>query len=213
MKVKICGITRAEDARVAAEAGAWAVGFIFFQKSPRYVAPETAARISLGLPLSMEKVGVFVNERPSEIERIARIAGLTSVQLHGDESPESCGALSLPVIKVFRDSGNPDLKAYVGYCTSFLLDSKAPPGVWGGSGIRSDLEFAKNFRALRDSRAPGVDFLLAGGIDPTNAASAIREARPDGLDVSSGVEDAPGIKNAAKIRALMAQVPVRARKS
>lgn len=206
MKVKICGITRAEDARAAADAGAWAIGYIFYSKSPRYVTPESAARIGLGLPKGLERIGVFVNERPNEIERIAKVAGLTQVQLHGEESPEACGSLSLPVIKVFRDSGRPDLRAYALCCSAFLLDSRAPVGVWGGTGTPSDLQFAKSFRALRDSQAPDTEFYLAGGIDFGNAAAAVREVQPDGLDVSSGVEDSPGVKNAEKIRALIAQV-------
>jgi phosphoribosylanthranilate isomerase len=206
VKVKICGITRAEDARAAADSGAWAIGFIFYSKSPRYVTPGAAAKIGMGLPSHLERFGVFVNERPNEIERISKEANLTRVQLHGEESPEACSSLSLPVMKVFRDVGQPQLRTYASVCTSVLLDSRAPVGVWGGTGTRADVEFAKTFRELRNSQAPDLEFFLAGGIDASNVLSAIHEVNPDGLDVSSGVEDAPGIKSAAKIRALLQAV-------
>ena len=134
--VKICGITRPEDALAAAKAGAWAVGYIFYAKSPRYIKPGSAGRISDALPREVEKVGVFVNENPEEIARVAMMAGLTRVQLHGDETPETCAAIKLPVTKVFRELGRGDLRAYAATCKAFLLDSPAPAGVWGGVGKR-----------------------------------------------------------------------------
>src|SRR4051794_8356989 len=129
MRVKICGITRLEDALVAAESGAWAVGFVFYRKSPRFIEPEHARKIVDALPRTLEKVGVFVNESVDEMERIARVAGLTRLQLHGDESPATCAGLSLPVVKVFSDAVLPDLKSYA-KLSAFMLDAHAPEGVW-----------------------------------------------------------------------------------
>src|SRR4051812_2643717 len=134
MKVKICGITRPEDALAAAKAGAWAVGYIFYAKSPRYIKPGAAGRISDALPREVEKVGVFVNESAEEIARVAQLAGLTRVQLHGDENPAACAAISLPVMKVFREIGRGDLRSYASSCKALLLDSPTPAGVWGGIG-------------------------------------------------------------------------------
>jgi phosphoribosylanthranilate isomerase len=206
MKIKICGITRLEDARTAADAGAWAIGFVFYAKSPRFVAPELAREIGSAMPAALEKVGVFVNEDPAEVLRIARAAGLTRVQLHGDESAEYCGRIGLPITKVFRDSAKPKLAAYAGVVSALMLDSQAPAGVWGGTGRAADRDFARSFRALRDLEAPRLPFFLAGGLAPGSVSLAVRELRPDGLDVSSGVEDSPGIKSAAKIRAFIKEV-------
>jgi phosphoribosylanthranilate isomerase len=206
VKLKICGITRAEDALAAARLGAWAVGFIFYPKSPRYIEPQRARAIVDQLPAGLEKVGVFVNPGPGEAERAARQAGLTRVQLHGTESPEECAAVGLPIIKAFSEGSDSDLARYSRVASIFLIDSRAPDGVWGGTGKRAEEESVVKFMKRRKLEAPRSEVFLAGEIDETNVTAAIRAFSPDGIDVSSGVEDSPGIKNETKMRALFARL-------
>ena len=189
VRIKICGITRSEDALAAAELGADALGFVFYPRSPRYLAPEAAANIIAGLPSFVTTVGVFADSPLEEVRRVAALAGLDRVQLSGEESPEYCRSLGLRWIKAFRLAGRDDLNKIPAYgeCPDILLDSYVK-GVAGGSGAKFDWSWAAE--AGKYGRV-----ILAGGLDPDNVALAIRTAGPFGVDVSSGVESAPGIKN------------------
>lgn len=196
-RVKICGITRLPDALAAAEAGADALGFNFWPGSSRYIAPSRARRIVEQLPPLVTPVAVFVNEPTAGVKRKAKRAGITTVQLHGEESPKQAEALvraGLTVIKAlsvgegFRVAR---LRAYKNVA-GFLLDTQVK-GLRGGTGKTFDWSKARVARRI------GKIF-LAGGLTPANVARAIRAARPYAVDVSSGVERRPGIKDAKKVR-------------
>ncbi|MCD6337857.1 MAG: phosphoribosylanthranilate isomerase [Verrucomicrobia bacterium] len=198
VKVKICGITRREDALVAAEAGADAVGFVFFPKSPRFVTPEAAAGICRGLPPFLARVGVFVNPEADFVRRAVALCGLTVLQFHGEESPQFYEQFRpLPVIAAFRIGREEDLAALPRRpADAWLLDASRD-GAYGGTGVSFDWNLAAAAKEL------GAPIILAGGLTPENAAEAARRVRPYALDVSSGVESAPGVKDAAKIRAFL----------
>ena len=198
MRVKICGLTRAEDALLAAELGAWAVGFVFWAGSPRYVAPERARAIVDALPASVTPVGVFVDQPVEEVDAIARGVGLGAVQLHGTESPAYAGGLKLPVIKALRvtDAMSETARDEWPEATTLLIDT-IDPERRGGTGRVVDWSAAADVARRRP-------VLLAGGLRSDNITEAIRIVRPAGVDVSSGVERAPGVKDAALLRALFA---------
>jgi phosphoribosylanthranilate isomerase len=201
-QVKICGITRWEDARAAIDAGADALGFNFFPGSPRYVAAAEARRIARRAPRRVACVGVFVNERAAAIEAVAREVGLDIVQLHGEESPAEVTRLARrrPVIKVFRvrRGFQPSRLAKYRDAAAYLLDSFAG-SARGGTGRRFDWTIAARATAF----GPVV---LAGGLTPENVAEAIARVRPAAVDVCSGVESRPGQKDPARLRALLRAV-------
>jgi phosphoribosylanthranilate isomerase len=198
VKVKICGITSAEDALTAVEAGADALGFMFYASSPRCVTRETATQIVHHLPPFVAKVGVFVNPNAEEVRLAIADCGLDTLQFHGEESPEFCRQFGLKVLKAFRVQGPETLKALPTYSSmAWLLDSFVA-GSHGGTGNTFNWDIAAE--AVR----MGGRVILAGGLTPENAAEAVRKVRPYGLDVSSGVESAPGKKDAAKVRAFIA---------
>lgn len=202
VRVKICGITRAEDARAAVAAGAHALGFVFHEPSPRYLSPEKAAAIIKTLPPFVSTVGVFVNLAQAEIERIAKRAGLHVIQLHGDESPEQCLGYTRPVIKGFRFHETRtvrDLNAY--QVSGFLIDAKVA-GQWGGTGVPLDWELLSRDLDAGPKAVRGR-LLLAGGLNAANVGTAIRTVNPFAVDVSTGVEEEPGIKNDNKIKEFM----------
>jgi phosphoribosylanthranilate isomerase len=188
MMVKICGITNSEDALAAAGGGAGAIGFNFYPASPRYIAPEQAARISAMLPAEVCRVGVFVNAPPDEIARVQRLAGLDVAQLHGDEPPEALpsGIRVWKALRVDDSFGPSKMEPYD--VEAFLLD--APSAAYGGSGRRFD--WAK-------ARHTGRKIILAGGLDETNVREAIRLVRPWGVDACSRLEAAPGRKDHARL--------------
>ena len=193
MFVKICGITRAEDAAVAVTHGASAIGFIFWAKSRRYVDPDQARAIVRTLPPFVTPVGVFVNEPADAINAVAAQVGLGAVQLHGDETPELLDALVSPVVKAV---GRIDADTARRWPSRVRLLVDADERVQrGGTGITADWAAA----AVLARQRPIV---LAGGITPENVGDAVLTVQPFGIDVSSGVEDAPGIKNPEKLRAL-----------
>jgi phosphoribosylanthranilate isomerase len=197
--VKICGITRAADAAAAVEAGADAVGFVFWRRSPRAIDPKTARAIAAGLPPSIVRVGVFVDPLPEEASWIAEEAGLDVLQFHGSEPPESL--LALPrrcwkAVGVGRDFVAADALRYEGKAAGILLDTRGE-GAQGGTGRTFDWALA------REVRKRASFLLLAGGLDPENVAAAIRAVSPDGVDVSSGVESAPGRKDKARVKAFI----------
>ncbi|MFH1680051.1 MAG: phosphoribosylanthranilate isomerase [Candidatus Eisenbacteria bacterium] len=191
--VKVCGLTREEDVESVAEAGADLAGFVF-APSPRRVSPRRAAELKRVLDgTSVRAVGVFREEEPGRIRRIAEEAGLDLVQLHGEAPAENAGALGVPAIRALRVSGNrlvgladDPIAAY------FLLDTFDPDRA-GGTGRPFD------WGAVRALPLPRP-FLLAGGLRPENVGEAIAALRPDGVDVSSGVEEAPGVKSAVEVR-------------
>ena len=202
-RVKICGLTRVEDARMAWAAGADALGLNFYARSPRYVTTEVAAALSRTRPALGAVVGVFVNESPDVIRNVVRACGLTSVQLHGDEPPEACTGYGVPVIKALRIRGPEDVeraRAYVGVgeVATLLLDGAAPG--YGGGGVGFDWSLVARLTDV------GVPVLVAGGLHPGNVAEAVRATRAYGVDVASGVETSPGIKDADAVRAFVRAV-------
>ena len=208
MWVKICGTTNLVDARVAVEAGADAVGFVF-GPSKRKVTAEQVAPITCELPATVEKVGVFVNESPDRVAEIVRVAGLTGVQLQGDEPPEWVAGLRkmnlhLLVKTVWASSGAATLPERIaalrGTVDSILLDSGSV-AERGGTGKKFDWnDVARQLTGARN----GARIIVAGGLNPGNVETAIATLHPWGVDVASGVESEPGKKDPAKVRAFVA---------
>lgn len=209
-RIKICGITRREDATAAAAAGADAVGLNFYPPSVRYLPPEAAREVTADLPLSVWRVGVFVNATAAEIVRTAALAGLTAIQLHGDEPPEFGASLAallpapLPILRAFRlkDAASlADVGAYLaaGRVPEAVLVDAHQPGSYGGTGHKVDWEMLAAFRPS----PPWPSLVLAGGLTPANVAAAIRLVRPAAVDVAGGVESAPGRKDAAAVSAFV----------
>ena len=200
--VKICGITSVEDARLALDAGADALGFVFWPMSPRFVTPEAAAAITATLPSFVTRVGVFVDAAPDELARAAAVAGLDVLQLHGDEPPATLRALPRRVLKAFRVGagfGTEDVLAYSNAGFGVLLDTLRAD-LPGGTGAAFDWTLARGLR----ERVPFL--VLAGGLRPDNVAKAIAVVRPHAVDVSSGVERSPGRKDEGKLRAFVEAV-------
>jgi phosphoribosylanthranilate isomerase len=195
MLIKICGITRLTDARHAVQQGATALGFVFWPHSPRYVAPERAAEIIGELPSSVVAVGVFVNEAVDGIRGIVARTGITTVQLHGDEPPAYADALSWPLLRSVAVNEATTFDDWPEE-TTFLVDV-ADPVRRGGTGSRVDWSRAANM-----ARARRV--VLAGGLNAENVASAIATVRPYGVDVSSGVEESPGVKDFDRVARFVA---------
>ena len=196
MLVKICGITRAEDAAAAVAAGAGALGFVFWPKSPRFIDPHRARQIASTLPPFVTAVGVFVNQPLDYVRGVASLVRLGAVQLHGDETPEFAAGLSTPVIKAVS-IGDAGMRAWPAR-TLLLLDVRDPVKR-GGTGRTIDWTAAAAVAAQRK-------MILAGGLTPDNVADAVARVRPFGIDVSSGVERAPGIKDHQRLRALFEAV-------
>lgn len=194
--VKICGITRDGDALLAERLGAFAVGFIFYPKSPRYIAPAAAGEISRVLGRGIERVGVFVDESPDTVRETVSSARLTAVQLHGGESPEYARELrGVKVIRAFRVGDGFDPGVLRGYPADFFLLDTGVKGSHGGTGKTFDWTLA---------RPCGVHgkVILAGGLTAGNLREAVETAHPWGVDISSGVESAPGVKDAEKMTAV-----------
>lgn len=201
VRVKICGITNLEDALLAAALGAHALGFVFYPPSPRAVTPEKAKEIIRQLPPFVQTVGVFVDEAAEVVREVAERAGLDLLQLHGRESPEYCARLGRRVIKGFRVQGEEvleEIKKYRGVVQAFLLDAYKA-GVPGGTGHTFNWELARR-------AAVYGPVILAGGLTPANVSQALHTARPAAVDVASGVEAAPGKKDAAKLKEFLAAV-------
>jgi len=199
-RVKICGLTVPEEAAACAAAGAWAVGMVFAEGSPRRVGPEDAAAITEALPAGVERVGVFVDPDPREVAAIASGCGLTWVQAHGAVDVAALrAATGLPVIAGVAVDGPEAIgRAEASPADLVLLDA-AVPGRHGGTG--------RAFRwELLEERPLGRPFALAGGLTPANVAEAVRRLRPAVVDVSSGVERAPGRKDPERVRAFLAAV-------
>lgn len=198
LRVKICGITSLEDASLAVRLGVHALGFIL-APSPRQVSPEAVREIVRGIPPLVQTVGVFVNEAPSRVREIMGFCGLDLAQLHGDESPDDCEALTPRAIKALRlrdESGLAVAETYRGKVRAVLLDSYVK-GRRGGTGTTLDWDLAARGLEL------GIPVILAGGLNPGNVRRAVSVVRPFAIDVCSGVEDRPGRKNAALMDRLM----------
>ena len=192
VKVKICGITNLDDALLAVNAGADALGFVFFGASPRNVSTEQASAIIGRLPPFIQTVGLFVNESSFTINEIADTCGLDVIQLHGEESPDFCAKVKRRVLKALRVKNITSLEPMASYQVSaFLLDAWSPTA-WGGTGQTFNWDIAA-------SAAMDGNIILAGGLTTDNIADAIRQVRPYGVDVSSGVEATFGKKDPAKI--------------
>ena len=205
VKVKVCGITNAKDALAAVEAGADALGFIFYEKSPRYVVPAVAAAIIAELPPLVTPVGVFVNEGVATVRSIMDSCGIAMAQLHGDEPASYCRELSRPAMKALRLKDRGSLLALAeckgrGGVRGFVLDTFSEVA-YGGTGQIADWNLAAEV-------AKTTPILLAGGLTPENVMEAIRAVRPYGVDVSSGVESVPGKKDHTKMRAFLEAVRV-----
>ncbi len=198
-RIKICGITSAEDALAAVAAGADALGFVFYPPSPRAVTPERVAEIIQVLPPFVTSVGLFVNAGRARIEETLADCPLDLIQMHGDETPRECLLPGRRVIKALRIRDAASLADVADYQVAGLLLDAWSDQVYGGSGEAFDWRLLKDFA----SRQPVI---LAGGLTPENVAAAIREVRPWAVDVSSGVEKAPGKKDAAKMVEFVRQV-------
>ncbi len=196
VKVKICGITNVDDALHACASGADALGLVFYGKSPRCVTPEQAREIVAALPPFVTTVGLFVNEEPQRIRAIADACGLDVVQLHGDEGPEDCDFGPRRTVKAIRVKDAASLDGHEAYATSALLLDAWVAGAYGGTGANFNWELAAN--VARERRV-----ILAGGLAPENVSAAVAAVRPYAVDVSSGVEAAPGRKDPAKVAAFI----------
>lgn len=197
-RIKHCGITSLQDAHLAAEAGAWALGMIFWPGSPRRCELDEAQLIGSALRRTVHLTGVFVNARLDEIDLAVQAAGLEYVQLHGDEGPVFCGEVArrtgAKVIKAVRVRSRATLQAAAAYHTDFLLLDSHVEGVPGGTGQTIDWEFVRKSKLA----AP---LILSGGLNPANVAEAIAVTEPFAVDVASGTEAAPGVKDPAKLQA------------
>ena len=199
-RVKICGITRLEDALVAVDLGVDALGLVFYAPSPRNVTIATAADVARQIPAFVSVVGLFVNAEPSFVEEVIAKVGISLLQFHGDETPEDCERFGPPYIKAIRVKADTNLVQYARDFTSakaLLLDTYTE-GVAGGTGQLFDWN-------LIPSALP-KPVILAGGLQANNVAQAIRQVKPYAVDVSGGVEATKGIKDAQKIAAFMQQV-------
>lgn len=198
-RIKICGITSSEDALAAVAAGADALGFVFYAKSPRAVSPEQTAAIIRSLPPFVTTVGLFVNADRATINATIATSGLDAIQLHGDESPQDCLFPGQRVIKALRIKDSASLERAADYeVSALLLDTWSERG-YGGSGEVFDWHLLKDF-------ASHHPVILAGGLNPKNVVDAIRQVRPYAVDVSSGVEAAPGEKDRLKVAEFICQV-------
>jgi phosphoribosylanthranilate isomerase len=202
--VKICGITRPEDAELAVELGAWAIGLIFHEPSPRKVEPETAAQIGSAFHRRAEVCGVFVNRPLEDVVQLADACTLTMVQLHGDEGPEFCSAVAqrtgAKVMKAARVKDAAALQALSAFRrVDYHLVDAHDPDLFGGTGQTFDWDLLRNRRSK-------VPLVLSGGLTPENVADGIARVRPWGVDTASGTEASPGVKDPGKVQAFFRAV-------
>jgi phosphoribosylanthranilate isomerase len=207
-RIKICGITKLEDAEFAVEAGAWAIGLILWRRSKRRCRIEEAQRIGAAVKRRVEVVGVFVNATMDEVALAVDQCGLTIVQLHGDEGPSYCAEVGrrtgAKVIKAARVRNGSDVTALRPFHTDFHLLDTHVPGVQGGTGETFDWDLARVRRAAPGEKQPPL--ILSGGLTPENVAEAVRTARPYAVDVASGTESTPGRKDHDKVTAFVREV-------
>lgn len=203
MRVKICGVTNLDDAAEAVRLGAWAIGLIHYEASPRHCDPAVAAEIGAAFRRKCEVVGVFVNPELEEVNRAVENAGLTMVQLNGDEGQSFCAEVArrtgAKVIKAIHVASAADVHAAESYRTDYHLFDRRSKGLWGGTGESFDW----GLLAERRSQVPAI---VAGGLRPDNVAEAIAVTHPHAVDVASGVEAEPGRKDHAKMEAFFESV-------
>jgi phosphoribosylanthranilate isomerase len=198
VKVKICGLTRYEDAALAAQLGAWGLGFIFSDKSPRTCTVEAAREIIHRLneqQVEVEKVGVFLNESADEVNRIAAEVGLTFAQMHGTETPEECARVNVKVLKAIQQFDTDDSAILDSYPYWLLMDAPRVGDNWGGTGHTADWLRAQTI-------AQNYPLFLAGNLGPDNVVEAVERVKPLGIDLSSSVEKSHGIKDHDKLKKL-----------
>jgi phosphoribosylanthranilate isomerase len=215
-RVKICGITNLEDARVAVKAGADALGFIFVENTPRFVTPERVASIVRALPPFVTPVGVFWDHPAGHVKAVMEACGLRAIQLHGDEKPEDCDGYAVPVIKTIKAppastiDGLPEYRLgvlaravpFLKHAAAVLIDSDAR---WSEGDRREPIEWS-TVRLMSQRAQSGLPVILSGGLTPDNVARAIDVVRPYAVDVNSGVEASPGRKDPDKVRRFIAAV-------
>jgi phosphoribosylanthranilate isomerase len=198
MRVKICGVTNLDDAAEAVRLGAWAIGLIHFEESPRFCEPDEAVRIAAAFRRKCEVVGVFVNPELDQVAKAVEDAGLTMVQLNGEEGPAFCGEVArrtgVKVVKAIHVASAADVHAAEAFRTDFHLFDRRGDGLWGGTGESFDW-------GLMAERRSDVPAILAGGLRVENVAAAIEAAHPYAVDVASGVEAEPGRKDHAAMTA------------
>lgn len=195
VRVKICGITNLADAFAAIEAGADALGFVFYKASPRSITPEKASEIIRKIPPLLSTVGVFVNENPVKIKKIINVTKIDVVQLHGEEPPDMCELISNRIIKAFRVKSLESLDPLIHYknkVSAFLLDTYTP-NIFGGTGQIFNWDIAIDAKQFGQ-------IILAGGLTPDNITSAVKRVRPYAVDVSSGIESEKGKKDHKKMK-------------
>jgi phosphoribosylanthranilate isomerase len=197
IRIKICGITNVDDAMLAVEAGADALGFIFVEGTPRFVTPGQVAPIIRALPPFVTPVGVFWEQPAGHVKAVAESCGLAALQFHGDEAPDDLAGYVLPVIKTIKVAVAADLDRMAAYApAAFLLDS---PARWSEGEARPPIQWTLAREARRHGR-----IILSAGLTPDNVAQAIAVAQPYGVDVNSGVEASPGKKDPVKLRRFIA---------
>lgn len=195
--VKVCGITNIGDAYVAAESGADALGFIFYPKSQRYVAPAKAKEMIQKLPPEIIRVGVFVNHEIQEVKAIVQFCGLNLIQLHGDESPEYCAQFPMSsLVKAVSCQTEEEIQELKNYPVAAILMDAREAGHYGGTGKKSDWRLAIKIKETHP-------LILAGGLNRENIREAIERVKPQAVDINSGVEISPGKKDPNKIREIM----------
>ena len=200
MEIKICGITNMEDAVMAFAYGADALGFIFYEKSPRYVSPETAMSIIQNLPDEISKVGVFVNHDIHAVRQIYEFCGLDLIQLHGDESPDYCREFSQSIlIKAISPRNEEDLGIVKRYDVKAVIVDARESGLYGGTGKKSNWELAAKLKEMHL-------LVLSGGLNAGNILQGIRTVSPHAVDVNSGVELSPGKKDPKKVQSMIETV-------
>jgi len=195
VRVKICGVTDVDDARMIRDAGAFAIGLNFFRGSPRYVTPERAAAIVAATP-ELCAVGVFVNQEREQVEAVAESVGLHALQFHGDEDPAYCAGWSRKVVKALRIRDRASLSGVAAYAVDYVLVDAYADDAYGGTGKQVRWELLQPLDKTR--------LVLAGGLDPDNVAAAVRQVRPFAVDVASGVEIEPGRKDPVKVERFIA---------
>jgi phosphoribosylanthranilate isomerase len=216
-RVKICGITNVEDARMAVRAGADALGFVFVENTPRFVTPERVAPIVRALPPFVTPVGVFWDHPAGYIKAVVEACGLRAIQLHGDETPEDCDGYAVPVIKTIKVppagtiEGLPEYRPalplartaqFLKHASAILIDSAAR---WSEGHRRDPVEWSI-LRPISKGARVGLPLILSGGLSPDNVARAVEVVQPYAVDVNSGVEAAPGRKDGDKVREFIAAV-------
>lgn len=196
IEVKVCGMTRSEDALAVTRCDAAAVGFIFYPPSPRHITPQNAKKIIDVLPENLVRVGVFVNQEADDVKQIIELCGLDMIQLHGDEAPDYCRQFPpAMIIKALELKSDDDVRRALDYDVAAILVDSRHAGLYGGTGKISNWDLAFRLKSQKP-------LILSGGLSADNVDDALKIVAPDALDINSGVEDAPGKKNHEKLRQL-----------